>query len=174
MSQATRGVLDRRSLLLLLAASPPLVEGLASVEDQVQPNGIDLRVEAVRGLSTAGELGAGSHRRLPAVTPRPFGADGWLALSPGAYSVIFVEAVHLPKGLMALGRPRSTLARCGVSLVTAVWDAGYSGRSEALLVVHNPNGFRLEQGARLMQLVFFPLATPVVEGYQGRYQGENL
>ena len=88
--------------------------------------------------------------------------------------VVFNEVVHLPLDLMALGRPRSSLLRSGVAMHTAVWDAGYRGRSQALLTVYNPEGFRVQQNAGLMQLVFFRLAQPVVEGYQGRFLGENL
>jgi len=76
--------------------------------------------------------------------------------------------------LMALGRPRSSLLRSGVSVHTAVWDSGYQGRSQALLVVHHPAGYRVQQGARLMQLVFWRLGSAVEQGYQGKYQGENL
>jgi dUTP pyrophosphatase len=57
---------------------------------------------------------------------------------------------------------------------TAVWDAGYSGRSTALLIVENPVGMRLERYARLLQLVFFTLNAPTARGYDGAYQGENL
>jgi dUTP pyrophosphatase len=74
---------------------------------------------------------------------------------------------------MALARPRSSLLRCGVTIETAVWDAGYSGRSQALLVVHNPSGFHLQKNARVLQLVFFRL-TGETEGYQGKYQRENI
>ena len=93
-------------------------------------------------------------------------------LNPGSYSIIFNEIVHLPKDIMALGLSRSSLLRCGASLHTAVWDAGYSGRSESLLVVHNPLGLDLEKDARVLQLVFSKL-TGTSQGYQGRYQGEN-
>ena len=82
--------------------------------------------------------------------------------------------VNLPPDLMALGRPRSSLLRSGVALHTAVWDAGYRGRSQSLLTVHHPGGFRLQRNARVAQLVFFRLATPPGQGYQGRYQGEGL
>ena len=75
---------------------------------------------------------------------------------------------------MALGRPRSSLLRSGVSLHTAVWDAGYQGRSQSLLTVHHAGGFRLQRDARLAQLVFFRLSSPPSQGYQGRYQGEGL
>jgi len=93
---------------------------------------------------------------------------------PGHYLVTFNEVVSLPRWLMALGRPRSSLLRMGVSLHTAVWDAGYGGRSQALLVVHNVAGFRLQRDARIAQLVFFPLSAPDDRGYDGGYQGENL
>mgnify|MGYP000103041915 CR=1 FL=1 len=63
--------------------------------------------------------------------------------------------------------------RCGVTIHTAVWDAGYSGRSEALLVVYNPAGFRVRRGARVLQLVFLGLDAPTLP-YDGRYQGENV
>ncbi|MBI3743598.1 MAG: deoxyuridine 5'-triphosphate nucleotidohydrolase, partial [Chloroflexi bacterium] len=74
----------------------------------------------------------------------------------------------------ALGRTRSSLLRCGAALHTAVWDAGYSGRSESLMVVYNPAGFTLEHNARIMQLVFFALAQEVHEGYRGVYKGERM
>ena len=54
-----------------------------------------------------------------------------------------------------------------------MWDAGYSGRGEGLLSVLNARGYRLQRGARVLQLVFFRLSSPTVEGYKGRYHGEN-
>jgi dUTP pyrophosphatase len=97
----------------------------------------------------------------------------FIDLMPGAYIVSYNEIVHLPRDVMALARPRSSLLRCGVTINTAVWDAGYSGRSQSLMVVHNPHGVRLQRNARLMQLVFLQL-TRETEGYQGVYQGENI
>jgi dUTP pyrophosphatase len=61
-----------------------------------------------------------------------------------------------------------------VTIHSAVWDAGYRGRSTSLLVVNNPAGFRVQRNARVLQLVFFGLGETVVEGYRGAYQGENL
>ena len=74
---------------------------------------------------------------------------------------------------MDLARPRSSLLRCGVTVGTAVWDAGYSGRSQSLMVIYNPQGIRLQKNARIIQLVFFQL-TQETEGYRGIYQGENI
>jgi len=83
--------------------------------------------------------------------------------------ITYNEIVHIPTTLMALARPRSSLLRCGVSIGTAVWDAGYSGRSQSLMIVYNSAGFRVQKDARVAQLVFMTLSTET-EGYAGKYQ----
>ena len=169
--------LDRVTIRRLIEADegrPPLVEGLLSPEEQLQPNGVDLTLQAIARLSSAGKMGRDSaQRELSDTQPLAFGPHGWLHLPPGTYLATFNEVVNLPLDLMALGLARSSLLRSGVGLHTAVWDAGYQGRSQALLVVHQPDGYYLQQGARLMQLVFFKLAQPTDAGYAGRFQGEN-
>jgi dUTP pyrophosphatase len=42
-----------------------------------------------------------------------------------------------------------------------------------MLSVNNARGFRLQRGARVLQIVFFRLASATGEGYRGRYHGEN-
>ena len=168
-------MLSRHSIAQLIAADPPLVRDFLSLQDQLQPNGFDLTLQEINRLETPGILGADpSDRAISRLSPIPFDPDGWADLSPGGYSVTFSEIISLPLGLAALGSPRTSLLRSGVSVPTGVWDAGYSGRSQALMVVHNRHGFRVQKGARLVQLVFFPLDDPTGPGYQGRYQGENL
>jgi dUTP pyrophosphatase len=167
--------LERESISQLVLGTPPLVESYLSLDDQLQPNGFDLSLREVGRLASAGYLGREpDQRELSATEPLNFGDDGWLDLATGPYLITFNEIVNLPLDLMALGRPRSSLLRSGVSIHTAVWDAGYRGRSQALLVVYHPLGYRVQQGARLMQLVFFCLARKVSEGYRGRFQKENL
>ena len=151
------------------------MEELLSLEEQLQTNGFDLSLKEVSRFRSSGSIGEDPQQReLSDTEPLAFGPDGWLHLPPGPYLVTFNEIVNLPLDLMALGLPRSSLLRSGVSLHTGVWDAGYRGRSQALVSIQNPAGFRLQQGARLMQLVFFYLARPVDQGYTGRFQGENL
>ena len=172
------GALNRDAIAALLSRQPPLLEQCPDLHSQLQPNGIDVTVRAVASYPAETDPGAiglsDTDRVLPKSTELTFGDDGWLTLSPGHYLVTFNEVVNLPRGLMALGRPRSSLLRMGVSLHTAVWDAGYSGRSQALLVVHHAAGFRLERNARIAQLVFLTLSAPDQRGYDGRYQHENL
>jgi dUTP pyrophosphatase len=166
-------VLSREAILALLDGPAPLITGLANPDEQVQPNGVDLSVEAVWSLRGAGLLGARAEdRQLPDRLELPLGPAG-LHLGPGVYLVRLVEEVRLPEDLMALARPRSSLLRSGCAVHTAVWDAGYHGRSEVLLAVYAADGFRLLPGARILQMVFFRL-TSATRGYAGRYQHEHL
>ena len=121
-----------------------------------------------------GQIAAENSRRIVSdLEPLAFDETGFASLANGIYIITYNEIVHLPTNLMALGRPRSSLLRCGVTVGTAVWDAGYNGRSQSLLVVSHPQGFRIQKNARVMQLVFYTL-TGETEGYQGAYQRENI
>jgi len=158
----------------MLEASPPLVENLCDAEQQVQPNGIDLTLKEVALLSSPGSMGTvNESRTLSSSSLLVFDGLGRVDLLPGCYLVTYNEVVNLPKNIMALAMPRSSLLRCGVSIHNAVWDAGYSGRSQSLMVVYNPQGFRLQRNARIVQMVFFFLSREVVQGYHGVFQGEN-
>ncbi len=167
-------VLSRSDIHRLLQQKPPLVEGYIDLETQVQPNGFDLTLREIALLQSAGRIAISDSQRLvSALAPLVFDGSGFIDLIPGIYIITYNEIVHLPNNVMALARPRSSLLRCGVTVDTAVWDAGYSGRSQSLMVVYNPQGFRVQRSARIVQLVFFQL-TGETEGYQGVYQKENI
>ncbi len=167
-------IFSKQDIHRLLQQDPPLVEGCINLDEQVQPNGIDLTLREVALLQSSGKIAAKDNQRLvSALAPLVFDGLDFIDLMPGAYIVTYNEIVHLPKNIMALARPRSSLLRCGVTINTAVWDAGYSGRSQSLMVVYNPQGFRLQRNARIVQLVFLQL-TQETEGYQGTYQRENI
>ena len=167
-------VLSQHDIYRLLEQKPPLIEGYLNLDEQVQPNGFDLTLREIALLESSGRIAiSDTERRLPNLAPLAFDGLGFIDLMPGIYSITYNEIVHLSRDVMALARPRSSLLRCGVSVGTAVWDAGYSGRSQSLMVVYNPRGFRLQKNARVVQLIFFWLSQET-EGYQGAYQHENI
>jgi len=167
-------VLSRQDIRHLLQQEPPLLEDYIDLETQLQPNGVDLTLREVALFQTPGRITVSDHQRqISALSPLVFDGLGSIDLVPGVYLITYNEVIHLPTNVMALARPRSSLLRCGVTVDTAVWDAGYSGRSQSLLVVYNPQGVRLEKNARVTQLVFFNL-TGKTEGYRGAYQDENI
>ena len=167
------GVLSRKDIRRLIQQTPSLIEGYIDLEQQLQPNGFDITLRDIAMLQNMGQIACdNAQRQLPDLAPLIFDNQGFLELIPGSYIITYNEIVHIPTNLMALARPRSSLLRCGVSIGTAVWDAGYSGRSQSLMLVYNSYGFRVQQNARVAQLVFMIL-TAETEGYSGKYQNEN-
>jgi len=167
-------ILSKQDIHRLLQQEPPLVENCINLDQQLQPNGIDLTLREVSMLQSPGKIAVMDSQRLVSnLTPLVFDGLDFIDLIPGAYIITYNEIIHLPKNVMALATPRSSLLRCGVTVNTAVWDAGYSGRSQSLMVVYNPQGFRLQRNARIVQIIFLQL-TKKTEGYQGTYQGENI
>jgi dUTP pyrophosphatase len=167
-------VLNKKDIQNYIKKLPPLIEQLTDPETQIQPNGVDLTLDKIYRLEGRGKIDfSNENRKLPNKIHLPFNKDGFVKLAPGAYGVSFKEIVNLPNHIMALGRPRSSLIRMGASVVTAVWDAGYRGRSEAMLSVHHLEGITIFENARLLQLIFLQLSGKTV-AYDGIYQGENI
>ena len=167
-------LLSGNELRKLIQTNPPLLENAIDVETQIQPNGLELTLKEIKTIEGVGAVDFdNSERKVPEANTLEFGSDGWIYLTKGIYKVLFNEIVNIPMNLAAIAKPRSSLIRCGATLETAVWDAGYRGRSESMLVVYNSAGFRLKKNARIMQLLFHTLDTEVEEGYSGVYQNEN-
>jgi dUTP pyrophosphatase len=164
-------VLAGEDLREALNGQPPLVEGLLDPDVQVQPNGIELTLRSVAALVGSGSLAFDNRdRKLAKTRSIAFDDDGWADLAAGAYRIKFNEVVHIPDDVFAIARPRSSLQRSGVSVATALWDSGFQGESESLLVVHNQHGFRIRYGARLIQLIFFKMLKEVEAPYSGHYR----
>jgi len=139
---------------------------------QVQPAGIDLRVALVEKLLDEGSIGR-SGKVIPKgeiIEP----VNGWWMLKPGGYRIRFDDVVEVPEDAVGLCFPRSSLLRMGVTLHCAVWDPGYKGRGQALMVVHNPHGIKLEVRSRVAQIVFIRLEEAPGTLYRGAYYGEGL
>lgn len=167
-------LLSSNELRKLIQATPHLLENAVDIETQIQPNGLELTLKEIKTIEGVGAVDFdNSERKVPDAKPLEFEDDDWIHLPKGIYKVIFNEIVNIPMNLAAIAKPRSSLIRCGATLETAVWDAGYRGRSESMLVVYNSAGFRLKKNARIMQLLFYTLNSEVEEGYSGVYQNEN-
>ncbi|PSP68556.1 deoxyuridine 5'-triphosphate nucleotidohydrolase [Halobacteriales archaeon QS_1_69_70] len=113
-----------------------------TTDEQVQPNGVDLTLEAVFEQREPGRIGrdgkeVGSRLRRPADPALggdavEGGADraGTHYLPPGGYVVRYAEVVSVPDDHVGFVHPRSSLMRNSCMLNTAVWDAGYEGKGE--------------------------------------------
>lgn len=160
----------------ILIKEKGLIKDFINLEVQTTPNGFDLTVNKIFKFNGAGALDfSNKEREIPTekeLIPKkkkPQDNFGWWDLEKGAYKIRSNEGVSLPKDLVAVAFVRSSLLRMGAFTQTAVWDAGFRGISEFILMVDNPKGIRVKQNARIVQLVFFKI-NEVTQGYQGIYQ----
>ena len=140
--------------------------------EQVQPNGVDLTLDAVFRQREPGYIARDGKRvgaRDPVSATNTDGTPPY-RLPPGGYIARYGEEIAIPEGHVGFVYPRSSLLRNSCTVDTAVWDAGYRGRGEGLLSVHHE--IEIERGSRFAQFV---LARANHEGsYEGSYQGERV
>ncbi|MBU0586361.1 deoxyuridine 5'-triphosphate nucleotidohydrolase [Candidatus Micrarchaeota archaeon] len=155
-----------------------IIEKSALVKDtisqnQFQPAGVDVSLKEAYSYTNAGKIDFDNkERKISDVQPISY-INEEVKLAPGAYKVIFNEYVRIPQDAAAFCFPRSSLLRSGITLECAVWDPGYEGRSEALLIVSNPHGAILKRNAKIGQIVFVRLSERTSFSYEGVYKGEN-
>jgi len=155
-----------------------LVQDYVHLETQLQPNGFDVTVAEIHEFEGGGKLDfSNSEREIPDSKPiEPEKKDpeddyGWWKLDPGVYKVVMNEKVNIPKNLVGVAFPRSSLLRMGATTENAFWDAGYSGGGAFMLKVSNPEGIEIKENARINQLGFIEV-DETDEGYSGIYGGE--
>ena len=163
-----------------------LITGYLNLDIQLTPNGFDLSVSNVFEFIDSGALDFSNKERIIPQTEelKPHKKNpqdksrtcaqvrdkfGWWNLKKGAYKIRANETFNLPKYLVVIAFPRSSLLRMGAFTQTAVWDAGFKGKSEFILVVENPKGLRLKQNARVIQAIFIRINKTDI-GYEGIYQ----
>ena len=146
-----------------------LLEGLR--DEQVQPAGVDLTAREVFLIDSPGELDfSNRNRRIPEGKQLEF--DTKIHLKQGCYRINYGEVVSIPEDTAGIVLPRSSLMRMGATVISALWDPGYHGRGQGLLVVFNPHGMVLHKGARVAQL--FLIRGSSSGKYSGKFLGENL
>lgn len=163
-------VLDGRTILDKHIVSIPDDHQVFDVEEQVQPNGLDLRVvqlTEVRGrLKVPRESGV-DYAEIQ-TTEIPW-KSGWISAKSGvSYVVEFREFISVKDGFCAIIHPRSSLVRSGINVTSGVWDTGFEGRLGGVL--RPLNDVDIEYGSRLAQV---QISRSEFNGhrYDGRYQG---
>lgn len=156
-----------------------LITDYPDLEIQLTPNGFDLTVAKVFMFDTEGALDfSNKERKLPegkeilAKKQKSQDKFGWWSLKKGVYKIRTNEVVNLPNNLIALAFSRTSLLRMGAFTQHGVWDVGFRGRSEFILVVENPKGIKLKQNARIAQLIFMRI-NETDKGYRGIYQNKT-
>jgi len=152
-----------------------LIEDYIDLDEQLTPNGFDFTAAEIHRFKDSGKLDfSNSEREIPGtekVEPVKKNAEdeyGWWKLEPGVYKIKTNEIVDLPEDVIAFAYPRSSLLRMGCTIENGVWDAGFRGQSEFMLIVENEEGVEIKENARVNHIVFEKIEE--TECYQGKYQ----
>lgn len=148
---------------------------LVNTDDQVQPNGVDLRLDRVYFLEGITSVPTDGKAKFEGRSSEILPKDGWFSLKPtmntgSIYLVDFLEKINVREGYCANLITRSSLVRSGVDVITGLWDTGFQGQLGASLRVLNP--INLQWGAKLAQVMFFESKFNG-HAYTGRYQGST-
>lgn len=141
-------------------------------EEQIQPAGVDLTVDKIWKIDGAGELDFSNARRsIPSRIELEFSESKPIHLTSGPYIVKYGQKISIPDDSIGIVLPRSSLMRMGATLVSALWDPGYSGVGKGLLIVANPHGIKIHFNARIGQITFIKGKSSGT--YSGVYQNEE-
>lgn len=152
-----------------------IVTDLINSDLQIQPSGVDLTVNKIESFGGYGIIDFDNFNRiLPKTIPVNCDYRGQWDLDQGCYLITLNEVVQVPKDYTGFAKTRSSLLRAGVSVQSSLWDPGYNGRSQVLLVVHNYDGLVLLPNARILQICFVKMKQEAEKLYSGIYNGENL
>jgi deoxycytidine triphosphate deaminase len=151
-----------------------------NLDQQLQPNGIDLRVDVIKKVPCNKMSPFMLYKDGKKVAPTHGACEGTLmnsndafVLEKGyAYSAECFEMVKIPHGVMGMVYGRSTLMRNGVFCRASVYDSGY--HDHVGMMVYPFVDFWVERGTRIAQIIFHSANTAHL--YNGQYgvKGENF
>ena len=154
-----------------LVREKKLVDGLGDRElKNPEGCGFDLRLGKVWKIKGEGFLGIEDRKTCETKLVK----KKTLLLKPGDfYLVTTIEKVNVPKNLVGLLKPRSTLQRMGLILRTTQIAPGYSG--ELTFALHNagPCKVKIEIGARIVHVMFAQILGKT-KMYRGQWQGGRV
>lgn len=143
-------------------------------DEQVQPNGVDLRVKEIWAVDGKAYLDADSKmhfmnmNKYSALEHFDNGESEFVLYAGTHYAVDFMETVSVPERYCAIIYPRSSLLRAGAFVTSALWDTGFEGQLGGF--IRPMCDLYIHPKARIAQIVFTK-ANFNGHRYDGRYQG---
>lgn len=84
-----------------------------------------------------------------------------------------IEKFHMPSGVMAEVKDKSSWARRFVTVQNTVIEPGWRGTLTLELTNHRLWPVRLRKGSPIAQIVFYQLDEPSEQPYAGKYQDQQ-
>ncbi len=160
-----------------LVKDKKLVEGLCQRElDNPEGAGFDLRLDEVYEISGKSFLGVEERKTPETKLLAKFNKNkkSSFVFKPGNYYLVkTIEKVNTPDNILILFRPRTTIFRSGMMLLTGNASPGYCGELNFGAVNLGLVDVEIELGARIVHAMFYK-----VDGktnlYRGQWQGGRV
>lgn len=141
-------------------------------DEGIQQQGVDLRIKCIRRVngSSISLIPKEGKTQLPDYDEW----DGWsnkFCLSPGYYEVEFMEGCNIPKNCAMWLKTRSSLVRCGATVHSGQFDAGFNTKNAGCFLEVRFN-MDIERGARIAQAILFT-SNDVDNLYDGQWQNDK-
>jgi len=163
--------------LLNLVKGKKLVENLSERElKNPEGAGFDIRIGELYEMKGRGFLGV-KERETPKIKLiAKYDGKRYKKVflkSRTYYLMKTIEKLNLPKNLLALFTPRSTLYRSGVYIFGGQTAPGYQGELTTGIYNFRNEKFELEMGSRVMHIMFFEVKGKT-NLYRGQWQGGRV
>jgi deoxycytidine triphosphate deaminase len=163
--------------LLQLVRENNLVENLSKRElESPEGAGFDLRIGELYEIKGEGFLGVEERDTPQTELITKFNQDEKMevSLKPKTYYLMkTIEKVNMPKDVLAIFTPRSTLFRSGVYIFGGQVAPGYCGGLTMGMYNFRDEVFKLELGSRVLHLMFFEVRGES-NLYRGQWQGGRV
>ena len=153
-----------------------LLKLFPNFEEDIGGNGIDLRVGTINHIVQNGavmgcvddEKYAPTYHQL---TPK--NDKYYELLSHNFYFVVVDREIYIPEGYCQTYLLRSTFARCGLILSSAVGDDGFKGTLMMALYNSSPQSIYIGKNERIIQALTWKTDN-TSERYDGSYQNNKF
>jgi len=135
-------------------------------EKQLQPNGIDLRINKVAWQTGKLSIGVEGVEQYADIIDIPLAIDRYHLFANKSYEGTAYEYVKVPEGVIALIIHRSTFNRNGVFITGSIYDSGFVGYCG--FSIRPSINIEVQRGTRVAQIVFFRAEGESL--YSGQYQ----
>ena len=156
----------------MILGKEKLISLFPNFSEDVQQNGIDLRVGKIRKIIPLEDTGCvNDTKMLPHYEEVDIDVtDGFYRLKPKTYYNVVVDRdIEIPNGYTQLYYIRSTFTRCGLQLLSSVGDNGFKGRLMMGLYNVSENDILVGSNERIIQAVTFE-NDGTASLYDGTYQ----
>jgi len=137
--------------------------------NQLQPNGIDLRLAKAYKIVGAVDFNIDKNRTVKPNLIEMQQTNGAYLFQPGnLYSIDFVEDVVVPDNVAAHIIHRSTINRFSSTVISGLFDSGFTSKNGCGAMLRPDLTTKIQVGFRLAQIVFYEASS--AHQYDGQYQ----